>query len=100
MFSPNYFLVELRIHWRLIFGLTLQLIKKEALAQVFSGEFCEIFWNTFFTEYHQATASEYCRYILDGKPKNVPVETWKDEQLYKKFYPLRPARLLPSKFIC
>ena len=33
-------------------------IKKEALAQVFSCEFCEIFKNTFFTEHLRVTASE------------------------------------------
>ena len=32
-------------------------IKKEALTQVFSGEFCEISKNTFFTERLQKTAS-------------------------------------------
>ena len=32
-------------------------IKKEALAQVFSYEFCEISKNTFFTEHLWATAS-------------------------------------------
>ena len=32
-------------------------IKKETLAQVFSGEFCEISQNTFSTEHPQATAS-------------------------------------------
>ena len=32
-------------------------VKKEALAQVFSCEFCEIFKNTFFTEHVWATAS-------------------------------------------
>ena len=31
-------------------------IKKEALAQVFSCEFCEIFKNIYFTEHLQATA--------------------------------------------
>ena len=31
-------------------------IKKEALAQVFSCEFCEIFKNTIFTEHLQKTA--------------------------------------------
>ena len=34
-------------------------IKKETLAQVFSGEFCEIFKNTFFTEHLWRTASEW-----------------------------------------
>ena len=32
-------------------------IKKETLAQVFSSELCEIFKNTFFTEYLRTTAS-------------------------------------------
>ena len=36
-------------------------IKKEALAQVFSCEFCEISKNTFFTEHLWATASVYKR---------------------------------------
>ena len=37
-------------------------IKKETLAQVFSCEFCQISWNTFFTEGLWAAASEYsCR---------------------------------------
>ena len=34
-------------------------IKKEALAQVFSFEFCKIFKSTFFKEHVQATTSEY-----------------------------------------
>ena len=34
-------------------------IKREALAQVFSFEFCEIFMNTFLTEYLRTTASGY-----------------------------------------
>ena len=34
-------------------------IKKEALAQVFSCEFCEIFKNTFFTEDVWTIASKY-----------------------------------------
>ena len=33
-------------------------LKKEAVAQVFSCDFCEIFKNTFFTEHLWATASE------------------------------------------
>ena len=46
-------------------------IKKETVAQVFSCEFCEIFKNTFFTEYLWTTASiiiwiftEICLVIL------------------------------------
>ena len=35
-------------------------IKKEALAQVFSCEFCEIFKNTFFTEHLRTTTSKDC----------------------------------------
>ena len=34
-----------------------KVIKKEALAQVFSCEFCEIFKSTFFTEHLWTTAS-------------------------------------------
>ena len=33
--------------------------KNETLAQVFSGEFCEIYKNTVFAEHHRATASDY-----------------------------------------
>ena len=38
-------------------------IKKEALAQVFSCEFCEIFKSTFFTEHLWATASDPYRKV-------------------------------------
>ena len=38
-------------------GLGLQLYEKEALAPMFSCEFCEISKNTFFTEHLRATAS-------------------------------------------
>ena len=34
-------------------------IKKEALAQVFSCEFCQIFKNTFFTENLRPTSCDY-----------------------------------------
>ena len=34
-------------------------IKKEALAQVFSNEFCEIFKNPFFIEHHRWLPFEY-----------------------------------------
>ena len=33
-------------------------VKKEALAQVFSCDFCEVFRNTFFTEHLWTTATE------------------------------------------
>ena len=36
---------------------SLNFIKKETLAQVFSSEFCEISKNTFFTEHLRTTAS-------------------------------------------
>ena len=39
-------------------GRSSTLLKKKTLAQVFSCEFCEIFKNTFFTEYLWATASK------------------------------------------
>ena len=42
---------------RVSFLIKLQAFKKEALAQVFSCEFCEISKNTFFTEHLWATAS-------------------------------------------
>ena len=45
-------------------------IKKEALAQVFSCEICEIFKNTFFTEYLWTTASgNVCTYVLVLQPE-------------------------------
>ena len=43
-----------------LLSLTCNFIKKEALAQVFSCEFCEISKNTFFTEHVWATASVSC----------------------------------------
>ena len=39
-------------------------IKKEALAHVFSCEFCEISENTFFAEHLQATASEVPWFLI------------------------------------
>ena len=36
------------------------LLKKKTLVQAFSGEFCEIFKNIFFTEHHRTTASVDC----------------------------------------
>ena len=45
------FLVKLRVAG-------LQLSLKETLAQVFSGEFCEISRNSFFTEHLWTTASD------------------------------------------
>ena len=41
-------------------------IKKEALAQMFFCEFCEISKNTFFTEHLWATASEICNWVERG----------------------------------
>ena len=46
-------------------------IKKEALAQVFSFEFCEISENTFFTEHAWATASEEKRFSKLAPNKSV-----------------------------
>ena len=40
-------------------------IKKEALAQVFRCEFCEIFKNSFFPEHLRATASEKELFFTD-----------------------------------
>ena len=39
-------------------------IKKEALAQVFFCEFCEISKNTVFTEHLWVTASEECQFFF------------------------------------
>ena len=44
-------------------------IKKEALVQVFSYEFCEIFMNTFFIEHIQ-------RLLVEGARKIAPEENW------------------------
>ena len=40
---------------------TVNKVKKETLAQVFSCEFCEIFKNAFFTEHLRATASVFIK---------------------------------------
>ena len=45
--------------WIRLQALGLQLIKEEALAQVFSCEFCDISKNTLFTEHLWATASSF-----------------------------------------
>ena len=64
------------------------LIKLQALslAQVFSCEFCEISWNTFFTEHFCTTASDhrkmFCKVLntsLSGKEQKQP-----EEVFYKK----------------
>ena len=34
-------------------------IKKETLAQVFSGEFCQVFKNTYFKEHLRTAASDF-----------------------------------------
>ena len=44
--------------WKKVFK-ACNFIEKEALAQVFSCEFCEISKNTFFTKHLWKTASEY-----------------------------------------
>ena len=46
------------IFFNKVAGRSSTLLKKEALAQVFSCEFCEIFKNTCFTEHLWATASK------------------------------------------
>ena len=45
-------------------GQACNFIKKEALAQVLSCEFCEIFKNTFFTEHLWTTASMTLKYEI------------------------------------
>ena len=39
-------------------GLVCNFVKKETFAQVFSGKFCKVFKNTFFTEYLWEIASD------------------------------------------
>ena len=46
-------------------GLRPATLLKETLAQVFSGEFCEIFKNTFFTEHLLTTAFVADQIILE-----------------------------------
>ena len=43
----------------LFFNRPASFLKREAQVQLYSSEFCKIFKNIFFTEYLQATASEY-----------------------------------------
>ena len=45
-------------------ALACDFIKKEALAHVFSCEFCEIFKNRFLTEHVRATASD-CKWKIE-----------------------------------
>ena len=47
-------------------------IKKEALAQVFPCEFCEISENTFFYRTPPVAASEDYKFLKDFKRKNNP----------------------------
>ena len=54
------------------------LLKKENLAQVFSGKFCEISKNTFFTEHHWATASSGVMVIV----RNFEIHIILDEKRY------------------
>ena len=64
------------------------LLKKEALAQVFSCEFCEISKNTCFTEHLWATASGYhfrvqCTNRLQYYLKLL--RSWKDQNISKNY---------------
>ena len=57
-------------------------IKKEAVAQVFSCEFCEIFKNTFFTEHLCATASDQCFPLFEKFRKSFDIwEYWYKNEL-------------------
>ena len=46
----------------------------EALAQVFSGNFCKIFKNIFFTEYLQVTASDIRMQVVAIYNLNLPLQ--------------------------
>ena len=63
-------------------------IKKEALGQVFSCEFCRIFKNTFFKEHLRATASVYNTFAFE--PGNRIILLQSDHihkaQFHFKFY--------------
>ena len=60
-------------------------IKKEALAQVFSCEFCEIFKNTFFTEHLRTTASRCKQREKKNKIKYIRCKQ-RDEKNLKSTY--------------
>ena len=55
-------------------------IKKETLVQVFPREFCEIFKNTFFTEYLWTTTSVTVKVLFLAPPNNknliTRMKTW------------------------
>ena len=55
------------------------LLKKEALAQVFSWEVCKISKNTFYTEHHWATASWMHTMLINWTLKLGLQSTWKKE---------------------
>ena len=61
------------------------LFNKEALAQVFSCDFCEISKNTFFTEHFRATASVFEMQFLSFSRRKYP-----------KFLPAGPFFLVLS----
>ena len=52
-----------------VVGLSLNFIKRETLAQIFSCEFCEISENIFFTEHLRATASFF--HVSNGSKKHL-----------------------------
>ena len=52
------------------------LVKKEALAQVLSCEFCEIFKNTYFTEHLRVTATEYHIFPMITLTLKMFLPTW------------------------
>ena len=48
-------------------SLSFDKVKKETATQVFSGEFCELFKNTFFKEHtHTTTSEDWCLCIFLG----------------------------------
>ena len=63
-------------------------IKKETLTHMFSGEFCEIFKNTFFTEHLWKTASVYC---------DLHFELAQNSKLVKIF---AIKKCVPSTWLC
>ena len=88
---------------RISFVLKLQadawnLIKKEALAQVFSCEFCEIFKNTFFYITPLVAASDYKYFLLKSHRSSLP-EVLCEKGVLENFTNFTGKHLFQSLFL-
>ena len=74
------------LYWGLFFNKTSDFIKKEALAQVLSCEFCKIFKNTFFTEifYRFWLLPNYFLFLSDSEEKENVVDKINCDHLLEK----------------